>query len=341
MKASTFTEYGPPEVLHVTEVPKPVPDAHGVLVRVHATSVNFGDTLVRDFKAVSPRKFHMPLAFWLIGRSRFGFMRPRTTVLGSEFAGEVVAVGREVTRFKPGDQVFGHRGPRMGAYAEYLTIPEDGVIAAKPANLSYEEAAAMPYGAIMALGLLCKIRLRGGQSILVNGASGGIGLAVVQLAVSQFGARVTAVCGPSNVDNVRSLGAARVIDYTKEDFVDSGETYDVIVDILGKSSFAHCKRALKPKGRLVYVSFKAKQVGQMLWTSLIGGRKVVCLLVNENAEDLGAVQQLIEAGKLRPVVDKTFPLEQAAEAHRYAESGAKHGSVVITVTGSTVSPTPT
>lgn len=331
MKAAVFTEFGPPEVLHIAEAPQPVPGEREVLVRVHATTVNFGDTLVRNFKAVSPKMFHMPLLFWLIGRSQFGFRKPRTTVLGSEFAGEVVAIGADVTRYQVGDEVFGYRGPRMGAYAEYLCIPEDGVMALKPTNLTFEQAASVPYGAIMAWGLLRRVGLQAGQNILVNRASGGIGPPVV-LAVAQFGARVTGVCGPSNVAYVQSLGADKVIDYTKEDFADRGETYDVIVDVLGKSSFAHCKRALAPNGRLVYVSFKAKQIGQMLWTSLTRRhKKVLCLLVNEKAEDLRTIKDFVEAGKLRPFVDQAFPLDQAAAAHRYADSDAKKGPVVITV----------
>lgn len=331
MKASIFTEFGPPEVLHIADVPKPVPKAREVRIRVHATRVNFGDTLVRNFKAVSPRRFHMPFLFWLIGRVTFGLRRPRTTILGSEFAGEVDAVGKDVTRFSVGDQVFGYSGPRMGAYAEYLCMPEAGVIAPKPAGLTYEEAAVIPYGAIMALGVLRKLHVQSGQRVLVNGASGGIGPAVVQLAVSEFGARVTGVCSTSRLEYVRSLGAENVIDYTRENYVDSGETYDVIIDILGKSSFAQSKHSLTANGRLVFVSFKMKQVFQMMWTSIIGSRKVVCVLVSEKAEDLLLIKAFIEGGKMRSEVDKAFPLDQAAEAHRYADSGAKKGNVVITV----------
>lgn len=331
MRASVFTEYGPPEVLHIAEVPAPVPRDGDVLVRVHATSVNFGDTLVRNFKAVSPRQFHMPLLFWLIGRGQFGFRRPRAHVLGSEFAGEVAAVGRDVTRYKVGDRVFGFRGPRMGAYAEFLCVPERGVMAAMPANVSYEEAATVPNGAIMAWGLLRKIRLQAEQRVLVVGASGGIGAAVVQLAVSQFNARVTGVCGTSSVDYVRSLGADSVIDYTEADYLDSDESYDLIVDILGKSRFADCKRTLARRGQLVYVSFKMRQVAQMLWTSIVRTKRVRCVLVSEKPKDLDAIKGFLETGKLRPRVDRTFSLEQAAEAHRYAAGDAKSGPVAITV----------
>ena len=331
MRASVISEYGPPEVLHLAEVPAPVPGDGDVLVRIHATSVNFGDTLVRNFKAVSPRQFHMPLLFWLIGRFQFGVRRPRTHVLGSEFAGEVAAVGRNVTRYEIGDRVFGFRGPRMGAYAEYLCVPERGVMAAMPTNATYEQAATVPYGAIMAWGLLRKVRVQPKQRILVIGASGGIGPAVVQLAASQFEARVTGVCGPSNLQYVRSLGAESVIDYTTADYLDTDERYDLIVDVLGKSRFAETRTVLAPHGQLVCISFKTRQLAQMLWTWVLRTQRVRCVLVSEKPKDLEVIKEFVEAGKLRPRVDKTFPLEQAAEAHRYAESTAKSGPVVITV----------
>lgn len=331
MRASVISEYGPPEVLHLAEVPAPVPGDGDVLVRIHATSVNFGDTLVRNFKAVSPRQFHMPLLFWLIGRFQFGVRRPRTHVLGSEFAGEVAAVGRNVTRYEVGDRVFGFRGPRMGAYAEYLCVPERGVMAAMPTNATYEQAATVPYGAIMAWGLLRKVRVQPKQRILVIGASGGIGPAVVQLAASQFEARVTGVCGPSNLQYVRSLGAESVIDYTTADYLDTDERYDLIVDVLGKSRFAETRTVLAPHGQLICISFKTRQLAQMLWTWVLRTQRVRCVLVSEKPKDLEVIKEFVEAGKLRPRVDKTFPLEQAAEAHRYAESTAKSGPVVITV----------
>ena len=308
-----------------------MPGDDDVLVRVHATSVNFGDTLVRNFKAVSPRQFNMPLLFWLIGRVQFGIRRPRTRVLGSEFAGEVAAVGGNVTRYEIGDRVFGFRGPRMGAYAEYLCVHEQAVMAPMPANVTFEEAATVPYGAIMAWGLLRKIGVRSGQRVLVVGASGGIGPAVVQLAVRQFGAVVTGVCGTSNVDYVRSLGAATVIDYTKDDLLVGDTTYDVIVDILCRTAFGDCKGVLVEGGQLVYVSFKMRQVVQMVWTSIVRSKRVRCVLVSEKPKDLDAIGEFLETGKLRPRVDKAFPLEQAAEAHRYADSEVRSGPVVITV----------
>jgi NADPH:quinone reductase-like Zn-dependent oxidoreductase len=331
MRAVVFSEYGPPEVLRVAEVPQPVPGAADVLVRVHATSVSFGDLLVRNFKSVSPRQFHMPLLWWLIGRAVFGFRRPRSHVLGSEFAGEVAAVGAKVTRYSVGDRVFGFRGAKMGAYAEYLCVPEKGVMAPMPANVTFEEAATVPYGAIMAWGLLRKIGVQSGQRVLVVGASGGIGPAVVQLAVRQFGAVVTGVCGPANVDYVGSLGAATAIDYTKDDFLVGDASYDVIVDILGRTAFGDCKRVLVEGGQLVYVSFKMRQVVQMVWTSIVRTRRVRCVLVSEKPKDLDAIRGFVENGTLRPRVDKAFPLEQCADAHRYAKSEARRGPVVITV----------
>ncbi len=332
MRASVLTKFGPPDVLKLQEVAMPVPKDREVLIRVHAASVAFGDTLVRDFAAVTPEKFHMPWLFWFLGRLTFGFKKPRVNILGSEFAGRVEAVGRRVTRFKEGDQVFGYRGPRMGAYADYLCMSENGVLAAKPASMTYEQAAASPYGAIMALGLLRKLRLRPGQAVLVVGASGGIGPAVVRLAKFHFGARVTGVCGTARQEYVKSLGADEVIDYKKEDFLDRPETYDVVIDILGKSPYSRCKRILRPRGRLVYVSFKMKQILQMMRTSVLGGKRVICALVAEKQKDLVTVGELMEAGTIQTIVDRAFPLEQAADAHRYAESGAKKGYVVLSLT---------
>ncbi|HOW44244.1 MAG TPA: NAD(P)-dependent alcohol dehydrogenase [Candidatus Aminicenantes bacterium] len=333
MKAIIYTEYGPPEVLRLAEVKKTVPRDNEILVRVHATPVSFGDMLVRDLRAVSPKKFHMPFLFWLIAKIYFGFRKPRIAILGSEFAGEVEAVGRNVRRFQPGDAVFGFLGQRMGAYAEYLRMPENGVVAKKPANMSYEEAAAVPYGALMALSLCGKVELLPGQRVLVIGASGGIGPAVVQLAKFK-GANVTGVCGTPRLGYVRSLGADRVIDYAEENFMDSGETYDVIFDILGKMPFAGIRRSLAPNGRCLLVSFKMKQLFQMLRTSCIGDRKVVCALATERAEDLALIKDLVEAGKFKAVIDRCFPLAQAAAAHAYVMQGHRKGSVVIAMENS-------
>lgn len=331
MKASVFTRYGSPEVLEIKEVPNPVVRDNEVLVRVKATSVNFADTLVRNFKAVSPEKFHMPFLFWLIGRISFGLNKPKVNILGSEFSGIVETAGRKVTRFKVGDHVFGYSGPSMGACAQYLRMPEKGIMAIKPANITFEQASAIPYGAVMALGALRKLNLKPGQKVLVNGASGGIGPLLVQLASAHFGAEVTGVCGERRLEYVKSLGAGKVIDYRREDFCQGEETYDYIFDVLGKVPFSNCRGVLVKNGKLLFISFKGKQILHMLWTSMFCTQKAVCVLINEKVEDLVRIGELVEAGKIRAVVDKTFSLEQASEAHVYAESGRKRGNVVITV----------
>jgi NADPH:quinone reductase-like Zn-dependent oxidoreductase len=330
MKAIVYTEYGPPEVLQVKEVEKPTPKDNEVLIKVHATPVSYGDLTARNFKNIPAREFHMPLPLMFLTRLYFGFSKPKINILGSEFAGEIETVGRGVKQFKAGDPVMGYVGQRMGAYAEYLCMPEDGSLAIKPANMTYAEAAAVPYGAIMATSLLRKGNLQRGQKVLINGASGGIGSAAAQLA-RYYGAEVTGVCGGPRVEYVKSLGAERVIDYTKEDFAQNGETYDLIFDILGMSSFSRCKNSLKPNGIYLSVSFKMKTLLQMEWTSIAGGKKVICTLASEKPEDLVFVKELIEAGKYKSIIDQCYPMEQAAEAHRYVEAGHKRGSVVITL----------
>lgn len=330
MKAITFTEYGSPAVLKLNDVEKPTPKINEVLIRIHATSLNVGDLWARNFKAITPGKFSMPFLFWLPARMFFGWSKPKVNILGSEFSGEVEAVGSDVKRFKKGDRVFGYRGQSMGANAEYLCVSESGMIAPMPANMTYEEAAAIPYGALTALSLLRKVNIQPGQKVLVNGASGGIGSAAVQLA-KHFGAHVTGVCSTPRVDFVKSIGADKVIDYTQEDFTQNGETYDLILDIMNKSSFARCKDSLTPTGVYLLASFKMKQVFQMVWTSMTGGRKVICALSEEKPADLILIKELAEAGKIKAVIDKRYPLEQTAEAHRYVEKGHKKGNIVITV----------
>jgi NADPH:quinone reductase-like Zn-dependent oxidoreductase len=330
MKAIIFTEYGSPEVLKLAEVEKPVPGDNEVLIRVYATSVNYGDLVARNFKDITPRKFNMLMLFWFFGKMYFGWRKPRIKILGSEFAGEIELTGKDVTTFKKGDKVFGYNGQSMGAYAEYICIPEKGVLAIKPVNISYDEAAIVSYGAIMALPLLRKVIIKPGQKVLINGASGGIGSAAVQIA-GYFGAEVTGVCGTPRLEFVKSLGAHKVIDYTKEDFTKSGETYDLIFDILGKSSFSSCKKILKQNGIYLLASFKMKQLIQMLWTSFTGSKKVICAFAPGSIEDLISVKELIEAGKIKSVIDRRYPLEQTAEAHRYVEEGHKKGNVVITI----------
>jgi NADPH:quinone reductase-like Zn-dependent oxidoreductase len=259
-----------------------------------------------------------------------GARKPNMSILGNEFAGEVEAVGSEVKRFKPGDQVFGFSNSNLGAYAEFLCLPEDSVVAIKPSNLSFEEAAVVTYGAAIALPLLRKIYIQQGQKVLIIGASGSIGSALMQIA-KYYGAEVTGVCGTPCVNYVRSLGADRVIDYSIEDYVRSGETYDFIIDILGRSSFSQCKQILSHDGTHLYVSFKLKQLLQMLWTSGTDGQKVICALASERVEDLYVIRRLIEGGMFKAIIDKCFPLEQTAEAHRYVEDGNRKGSIAISV----------
>jgi NADPH:quinone reductase-like Zn-dependent oxidoreductase len=330
MKAIMYTEYGTPEVLQLKEVAKPAPKEDEILIRVHATSVNIGDLWARNFKAMTPSKFTMPLPLWLPSRMYFGLTRPKINILGSEFAGQVEATGKDVKRFEKGDQVFGYRGQRMGANAEYLCMPQDGLVAIKPVNMTFEEAAAVPYGALTALSLLRKAKLQRGQKVLIHGASGSIGSAAVQLA-KYYGAEVSGVCSTPRLEFVRALGADQVIDYTREDFTKNGETYDLIFDILGKSSFSTCKNSLKQNGIYLLASFKMKQLFQMLWTSLRRGKRVICALSSENPKDLIFIQELVEAGKIKSLIDKCYPLEHTAEAHRYAETGFGTGSVIITV----------
>lgn len=329
MKAVVYTEYGSPDVLHLKEVEKPTPKDNEIRVKIYAASVGYGDLLARNFKNMRGA-FNMPSLFWLPARIEFGFRKPKRQILGAEFAGEVDAIGKNVTRFKKGDKVFGYPGASFGAAAEYLCIPESGLVALKPDNMTYEEASAVPYGALTALNLLRKVDIQPGQKVLINGASGGIGSAAVQLA-KHFGAEVTGVCATPRLAFVKALGADKVIDYTKEDFTQNGETYDLIFDILGKSSFSRCKDSLKQNGRYLLASFKTRQVFRMLWTSRMDSKKVICALSSYKTEDLVFIKTLVEAGTLKTIIDRCYPLEHTADAHRYIEAGHKKGTVVITM----------
>lgn len=328
MKAVVYTEFGPPGVLRLEEIARPEPKRGEILIRVRASSVNFGDLMARSFRSVTPRGFNMPFPFWLIAKMAMGWRKPKRRILGNELAGDVVSVGRDVKRFKPGDQVFGGTSDRFGAYAEYICLSEKAPVAHKPANLSYEEAAVIPYGAVHALSILRRAKLGPGRRILINGASGGIGAAAVQIA-KHLGADVTAVCGGPRLDYVRALGADRAIDYAEEDFTRNGETYDVIFDILGRLPLGRGRRSLAPGGVLLCASFKTRRLLAMIRTSLTGGRRVVCAIAPGSLADLLEVKALIEAGTLKAIVDRRFPLAQAAEAHRYVETGQRQGSVAI------------
>jgi NADPH:quinone reductase-like Zn-dependent oxidoreductase len=322
MKAIVYTAYGAPDVLRLTEVEKPAPKDDEVLIKVRATTVTAGDVRVRSLK--------VPTGFGLISRVIFGISRPKQPVLGTELAGEIVAVGRNVTEFKAGDQVFGMNGARMGCYAEYKAMPADGPLALKPANLSYEEAAALSFGGTTALHFLRKANIQRGDHVLINGASSGVGTAAVQLA-RYFGARVTGVCSTANRELVSSLGADRVIDYTSEDFTKSGETYDIIMDIVDTIPFSRAKHSLKPGGRLLLVTAALPAMLQAPLVSLAGGKKVIVGTAAERAEDLHFLAELAQNGTFKPVIDRCYPLEQIVEAHRYVDTGRKKGNVVITL----------
>ncbi len=331
MKAIVYTEYGGPDVLHLEEVDKPSPKDNEVLVRVHAVSVNFGDLIARNFKNVSPAEFNMLFLFWIMSRFVFGLSKPKKSILGNTFAGEVEAIGKNVNLFKKGDSIFGYTGENMGAYAEYLCMPENGILTLKPSNMSFDEASTIPYGALMALSLLKKANIQSGQRVLILGASGSIGSAAVQLAKNYYGAEVTGVCSSEAMGYIKNLGAGKAIDYKKEDFTKSLETYDLIFDILGTSSFSKVKASLKPNGIYFSVSFKMKKLLQMLWTKIRRGKQVRCALATRKQEDLNFIKKLIQEGKMIAIIDKYFPLEKTSEAHRYMESGNKKGNVVIKV----------
>jgi NADPH:quinone reductase-like Zn-dependent oxidoreductase len=316
MKAVVYTKFGPPEVLHLQEVEKPTPKDNEVLIKIYATTVVKEDPDMRASPGFN------------------GILKPRHPILGQELAGEIETIGRDVTRFKPGDQVFGF--DMFGAYAEYKCMPENGALAIKPANMSYEDAASVPNGALTALPFLRdKGKIQSGQTVLIYGASGSVGAAAVQLA-KYYEAKVTGVCSTANLEWVKSLGADQVIDYTQEDFTKNGKTYDIIFDTVGKCSFSACKGSLIAEG--IYLSTVPTPVMmlQALWPAKSGSKKVKFVAAglrpaSEKIKDLVFLTELIEAGKIKPVIDRCYPLEQIVEAHRYVEAGHKKGNVVITI----------
>lgn len=323
MKAVVYTKYGPPEVLQVNEVEKPTPRDNEVLIRVYATTVTATECTFRKGEPFFSRLFT-------------GLTKPKITTLGEELAGEIEAVGNDVTLFRVGDQVFGTAGPGFGANAEYICLPQNGVLAVKPSNTNYEEAASSIDGFLTALPFLRdKGKIRSGQKVLVYGASGSVGAAAVQVA-RYFEADVTGICSTANIEMVKSIGANKVIDYTKEDFTKSGQTYDIIFDTVGKTSYSRCKNSLKQKGIFLEAGIGLGVLTHVLWTSMFGSKKARIAATglrppNERTIDLIFLKELLETGKIKPVIDRTYPLEQIAEAHSYVDKGHKKGNVVITL----------
>jgi len=319
MKAIVCTKYGPPEVLQLKEVEKPIPKDNEVRIRIYGTTVTAGDTEIRGLK----------FSFWmrLLMRLGFGLIRPRKKILGQELGGEIESVGKDVKLFKKGDQIFASTAFRFGTYAEYVCLPEDGVLAIKPSNMTYEEAAAVVTGGINALWYLRKANIQSGQKVLIRGGSGTIGTFAIQLA-KYYGAEVTAIGNPSSLEMMKSLGADKVFDYHKDDFAKSSETYDVIFDVIGKSSFSGFIRTLKENGIYLLANTGARKVRKLLKN----GQKVILgkSLIYE-IDDLVFLRELIEKGKLKTAIGKRYPLEQIPEAHRDIEKGGKTGNIVITV----------
>jgi NADPH:quinone reductase-like Zn-dependent oxidoreductase len=322
MKAIVYTQYGAPDVLQLKEVAKPTPRDHEVLIRISATTVTTADCELRSLKL--PIWLRLPIRLYL------GLIRPRNIILGQELAGEIEAVGSRVTRFRKGDQVFAWTGLRLGAYAQYTCMPENGMLAIKPANMTDEEAAAVPLGGLNAWHFLSKGHIQSGHKVLIFGAGGSIGTVAVQLAKG-FGAEVTAVDSTEKLEMLRSIGADQVIDYTQEDFTTNGQTYDVIFDVVGKSSFPHSLRSLTPYGRYLLGNPGLSQMVRGRWTSRSSGKQVIGGAASQKTEDLRVLTELIEAGKIHSVIDRRYPLEHIVEAHRYVDSGHKQGNVVITV----------
>jgi NADPH:quinone reductase-like Zn-dependent oxidoreductase len=322
VKAIVYQRYGTPDVLELKDVAKPVPKDHEVLIRVRATTVTSGDARLRAL--------HVPRGFGLISRLVFGVFRPRQGVLGSELAGIVESVGKDVTQFKTGDEVFGFSGASMGCHAEYKCVPQDGAMALKPPGLSFEQAAALSFGGTTALQFLTRGKIRAGDRVLINGASGAVGSAAVQLA-KHFGAHVTGVCSTTNVELVKSLGADAVIDYTREDFTTRDDTYDLIMDTVGTAPFARSGNRLKQEGRLLLVLGDLPAMLHAPWVAMTSKRRVIAGPASERAEDLRLLAELAETGHFKPVIDRCYAFEQIADAHRLVDSGHKKGNVAITL----------
>jgi len=326
LKAILHNQYGPPDLLQLKEVETPTPKDNEVLIAIHATTVSTGDCNVRNFTFVT--KSMLPIA-----KLMFGIRKPwKARILGTELAGEVERAGKDVTKFKTGDRVVASTGAAGGGHAQYACLPETGAVAIKPDSLSWEQAVAIPFGANTALYFLRDLgKIRAGQDLLIIGASGAIGSAGVQLA-KHFGARVTGVCSGANVELVKALGADSVIDYTREDFAEKGNTYDLIFDVVGATTFDRCESSLKPNGVFLQNIMELSDIVRVFWTSITGGKKIKGGVAIGNLANMGLIAALAEAGTLRPVIDRSYPLERIAEAFKYVEQGHKKGNVVITVT---------
>ena len=317
MKAVVYTQYGSPEVLQLKDVPAPTPKDNEILLRIKATAVNSGDVRLRKADPFAVRFF-------------FGLLKPKINILGSVFSGEVESVGKEVKLFKAGDQVFGHTDMHFGAYAEYICLPEDGSLALKPANISHKEAATIPFGGVTALHFIRKAKIKENQKVLIVGASGAVGSAAVQL-VKSYGAIVTGVCSTVNIDLVKSTGADKVVDYTKEDFTQNGEIYDLIFDAVNTVSVTRTLKSLTKNGIMILSAAGMSEMLQGLWVNISNSRKVLTGVISHKAEDIIYLKGLIEAQKFKPVIDRSYPLNQVAEAHAYVEKGHKKGNVAIEV----------
>jgi NADPH:quinone reductase-like Zn-dependent oxidoreductase len=321
MKAIVYKKYGSPNVLEPSEVEKPTPEPNEVLIRVFATTVTSADCMMRRGDT-------------FLSRILLGLFKPmgKFQILGTEFSGKIDAVGNKVNKFKPGDDVYAFRGFGTGCYAQYKCMNVNGSLAIKPINMSFEEAASVVDGATTALFFLKeKANIQKGQKVLINGAAGSIGTFAVQLA-KHFGAEVTGVCSTKNIELVKSLGADKVVDYTKEDFAQSGNTYDIIFDTVGKSSFAHCRKALKPKGVYISTVMTFKLILHSILTKFGNNNKVIFAMSLNKTEALNYLRTLIEDGKIKTIIDRQYPIEELREAHAYVEKGHKKGNVVITVT---------
>lgn len=334
MKAVELTEFGSPEVLKINDFPVPVIKNNELLIKVHAASINFGDVLMRKFNTVTPGKLSMPFLFWLAAKIYFGFGKPKIKIPGNEFSGIVEETGEDVKLFKKGDSVYGYTSMKMGTQAEFVKINESGIAALIPQNITFIEAAGIPYGALMGLSLVKKLNRKynslQGKKILVVGAAGNIGSAVVQL-VSYFGAEVTGSCGKEKEQFVKSLGAVYVINKITGNTINSDLKYDIVIDITGKCGYSEIKNLLNENGCCYLISFKLKQILWMIFTQFAGNKKIKCVILSEDRNDLKVLNIMIENRDYKPNVDKCFPFDRTAEANSFFESGKRKGNIIISI----------